>query len=129
MYSFLHGLLVQSYTSQLTDQCAHKRHWNSGQHNCRFHPTLLLKVLYPNVQTWPYKKSESGLTNVFSELKKYFHKTEGKLTQACSSSSHKPHSNLRRAETAETQVPTPYFIQTFHKAKLDPGELLFLSQR
>lgn len=76
MYSFLHGLLVQSYTFQLTDQCAHKRHWNSGQHNCRFHPTLLLKVLYPKVQTCLTKKV-TGLTNVFSELKKYFHKTEG----------------------------------------------------
>lgn len=63
----------------------------------------------------------------FQSWKKYFHKTEGKLTQACSSSSHKPQSNLQRAETAETQVPTLYFIQIFHKAKLDPQELIFLS--
>lgn len=47
---------------------------------------------------------------------------EGKLTQACSSSSRKPR-NQQRTGTAET---TPYFIQTFHRAKLDPKELIFL---
>lgn len=48
---------------------------------------------------------------------------EGKLTQACSSSSRKPHDNQQGTGIAET---TPYFIQTFHKAKLDPKELSFL---
>lgn len=69
----------------------------------------------------------TGLTNVFSELKKYFHKTEGEQTQACSSSSHKPRGHLQRAETAETRVPTMDLIPTFHKTKLDPKQLIFFS--
>lgn len=83
MYSFLHGLLVQSCTSQLTDQCAHKGHGNSRQHSHKLRPTLLLKVLYPNVQTQPYQKSESELTNVgfifgdFFRVEKILHETEG----------------------------------------------------
>lgn len=105
----------------------HTRHWNSGQHACRLHPTLLLNVLYP-------KRYKLSLTKMwvetyrfffFSKLEKEpktFPKIEGKLTEAWSSLSHTTQEFMKSGNLLDTQIPTTCFCtQSFPRGKVQSG--------
>lgn len=62
---------------------------------------------------------------LFSELKKYFHKTEGKIEHAAVA--HTNHTVIHQEQKPQTHLPTPYCIQTFQEAKLDSPRT-YLSQ-
>lgn len=62
----------------------------------------------------------------FSELKKYFHKTEGNELKHAAVA-HTNHAVIYEEQKLQTRVPTLDLIQTSHKTKLDPKQLIFLS--